>query len=359
MRGGYLRALLFTAVCLPNSALALDWDSISLNGYTSFEFESQLTDDGNGDPNHSFDADLIDLVFNFQITDRTRAAVDMTWEHGAASEDGRGNVALEYAFVEYTVSDLFRLQVGKMFIPFGVFNEVHTAKPAFLSVKEAAATNKPSRLVDGARRFFPRWGVGINIRGDAPIGDSSFDYDLMITNGEQEETNPYEEDNNAAKSVTGRMRFYLADVVRLGVSFNYDKPEFDGIERQTAVGLEVNIRAGRAELLLEGAYGEFGFIKAELEPGAEDKQRQLGGLAQLSYGLDTGTTPYMQFQTVDPDIDVDDDEGFAIVTGVNQTFDALMFKLEHNYVVGNDKSSLAEFSGSRYHEIKAAVVLGF
>ncbi|MEZ4468166.1 MAG: hypothetical protein R3F60_29670 [bacterium] len=348
---------LLACLAMPTGAFALDWDAITLNGYTSFEFETQLTDDGNGDPNHSFDADLFDLVFNFQVSPRARAAADVTWEHGSASEDGRGNVALEYGLVEYSFSDLVRLQAGKLFVPFGVFNEIHTAKPVFLTVKEAAATNKPSRIVDNARRFFPRWAVGLNLRGDAPIGDSSFDYDLMISNGEQEETNPFEEDNNEGKSVTGRMRFYLADRARMGLSFHYDAPKFDGVERSTAVGAEANIRIGDAEILLELVYGEFKLTQAS--PDDPDKQRQLGTVAQLSYLLPTGTTPYFQFQTIDPDVDADGDDGVLLVTGVNQEVDAFILKLEHNYATGGDKSSLAAFADSRFHEIKAAVVLGF
>ena len=101
----------------------------------------------------------------------------MTWEHGAATEDDRGNVALEYGFVEYAVSDLLKVRFGKMFTPFGIFNEIHTAKPAFLSVKEAAGTNKPERIVEAGYRFFPRWGTGIALRGDGVLGGKDFDYE--------------------------------------------------------------------------------------------------------------------------------------------------------------------------------------
>jgi hypothetical protein len=43
------------------------------------EFEKQLGDDGKGDKNASFDAYLIDLVWNINATDRLRIATDMTW----------------------------------------------------------------------------------------------------------------------------------------------------------------------------------------------------------------------------------------------------------------------------------------
>ena len=132
-----LACLLASALLWPGSvASAQVSDMFHLNGYSSFEFEKQLGDKGKGDPNGSFDADLFDLVFNFTPVPRLRVSSDLTWEHGAASEDGRGNVAVEYAFAEVTAKDWLKLRAGKMFTAFGIYNEIHTAKPAFLTVKE-------------------------------------------------------------------------------------------------------------------------------------------------------------------------------------------------------------------------------
>ena len=161
-------------------------DRININGYTNFEFEKQFQDQGFGDPNGSFDSDQLDLVFNIHATDRVRAAADFSWEHGTATEEGRGNQALEYGFVEYTVKDWLKVRAGKMLTPFGIYNEFHTAKPAFLSVKEAPALNKAERAVKGAIRMYPRWGSGIALHGDVPVGgDNDLTYDLLVANGAQ------------------------------------------------------------------------------------------------------------------------------------------------------------------------------
>jgi len=47
-------------------------DKIQINGYSSFEFEKLLGDEGQGDPNGSFDADLFDLVLNIQATEKLK-----------------------------------------------------------------------------------------------------------------------------------------------------------------------------------------------------------------------------------------------------------------------------------------------
>ncbi len=54
---------LVAGVCLALSApaaYAIDLNALTINGYTSFEYELQIEpdDDGDGDPNGSFDADL-------------------------------------------------------------------------------------------------------------------------------------------------------------------------------------------------------------------------------------------------------------------------------------------------------------
>jgi hypothetical protein len=102
-------SLLIVFFGLSGTASAIDSDNLTVNGYSSFEIERAMTDEGEGDPYNSFDADLLDLVFNLQVSNKVRVAADVTWEHGAASEDGRGNVAVEYGFSEYTVSDVILL----------------------------------------------------------------------------------------------------------------------------------------------------------------------------------------------------------------------------------------------------------
>ena len=52
MRGGLdmKRVIAFAAVCLiaATPALSIDWERLSINGYTSFEFEKQLESEGEG-----------------------------------------------------------------------------------------------------------------------------------------------------------------------------------------------------------------------------------------------------------------------------------------------------------------------
>jgi hypothetical protein len=347
-------AIVFLLSTLP--AGAIDWERLSINGYTSFEYEKQLDSEGEGagDPNGSFDADAIDLVLNFQVSDKIRAATDITWEHGAATEDDRGNVAIEYAFVEYTFSDVFKVRAGKFLTPFGVFNQIHTAKPAFLSVKEAASTNSPGRIVEDAARFFPRWGSGIAFQGDGLLGDMEFDYDFLLANGEQDNTNPFEEDDNKSKSVTARFRLEPTESLQVGASYYYDKfSEGSQLDSIRSTGLELDWGVSRLRVLAE-------IVSGSQKLAAGGTRKQLGWFIQPSYHFDNGVTPYLRYDWIDPDTDQADDDGRDIIVGVNWEMSRwFMIKVENNWFKGGESSSLAQYPGRGYSEIKAALVLGF
>lgn len=353
-----MRLKLVTAlivICLSWVELSFAQSDITINGYTSFEFEKQIEDEGNGDgdPNGSFDADLFDLVFNLQVDDKVRVSADITWEHGAATEDDFGNVALEYGFVEYAFSDLFKVRAGKMFTPFGIFNEIHTAKPAFLSVKEPASTNKTERITEAGFRFFPRWAVGVALRGDGIIGGRDFSYDVLLANGDQEATNPFEEDNNSSKSVTARFRLEPSELFHLGNSFYYDKQDSGGTERLVSDGIELRFQSEAWRLLAEFVVGW-----RRLEEGG--RVTQFGWFLQPSYHFENGMTPYFRLERVDPNLDSDQDHGYDVIAGLNyEITPGFMLKAENNYYKGAADSSLAEFPGASYNELKAAIVLGF
>lgn len=324
-------------------------DRISIYGYSSFEFEKQIEKEGFGDKNGSFDADLFDLVFNIQVNNKLRATADVTWEHGSASEDDRGNVALEYGFAEYAFSNSLKLRAGKMFTPFGIFNEIHTAKPAYLSVKEAGSTNKPKNVIDGSPRFYPRWGVGLALQGDTTLNGKHLDYNFMISNGEQTTTNPFEEDDNRSKAIALRTRYDIQNNLQIGYSLYYDNGEAIDIMSH---GVQFEYWTGNWRLLGEGVWGQ-------RNPSPGSKFDHYGWFLQPSYHFNNGLTPYFRFEHYEPDTDISGNHGFDAVLGLNYEYNGVIFKLENNYYFGQDDSTLGTLPGNGYNEIKGAIVVGF
>ncbi|MBK5256853.1 MAG: hypothetical protein JJE39_12530 [Vicinamibacteria bacterium] len=240
-----------------------------------------------------------------------------------------------------------------MFTPFGVFNEIHTAKPAFLTVKEAASLNKNDRIVDGGFLFYPRWGAGIAAHGDGVIGGRDLTYDILVANGDQQDANPFEEDENTSKSLTARLRMDVSEGVRLGYSFYRDRLSSPSYTLLQSHGLEAEFVRSKFRVLAEVAFGSLGLAGG----GA---QKQIGWYVQPSVHLNKGWTPYLRLDFVNPNRRLSDVGGRDFIVGVNLELSKnFQLKVENNSFKGGSKSSLAQFPGRGYHEIKAAVVLGF
>jgi hypothetical protein len=363
--------LLFFGVSIAY-ALEFDEKTITIDGYLSFEYEQQWEskDHGPGDAKGSFDADLFDLVLGVAVTEKTRVAADVSWEHGTATEDGRGNSALEYGFVEHTVTDLLRFRFGKQFVPFGYFNEIHTAKPATLSVKEAASTNKPERIVAAATRFYPRWAVGVGLQGDGNIpatawlfAGKKFDYNILYSNGEQEDTNPFENDDNKSKALTGRFRLNVRDNLMIGYSIYFDKSTASSFEELESHGLTFDYYYDDSLRFLAE------FVRSVTKQRSHlNSIRQNGWFLQTSYRLPVayvpfnldGLTPYLRYGYIDPNTNRHTDEGYSVIIGFNAELDkSLILKVENNYIHGQRESSLGIYPGHDYNEFKIGIVVGF
>jgi len=341
-------------------AMAIDPDDLTINGYFSFEYEKRVSGDDIGDPYGSFDLDLIDLVFNFRATDNFRVATDLTWEHGTATEDGRGNVAIEYAFAEYQFSDAVKFRAGKMFAHFGINNEIHTAKPATLSVKVPRGTARISKM--GAELdLFPRWVTGIAATGDLVLADRDFNYMVQMANGEYEDddgTNPHEEDINTNKALFARARYQVNDEVRIGVSIFDDKAYF------ADYGQELNTTSYGVEVLAEWLNG-FG-VQAEYAAGSFEGEQDstavdygsAGYHVQAHYRMNEMFTPYFRYEWADPDDTIDDDEANIIILGVNIAVNPRFFlKVELDHFSGDPNNS--DFPDQDGVELKASVSVGF
>ena len=338
-------------------------DKVSINGYSSFEYEYQVSEDtiggGKGDPNGSFDADLFDIVINVAPTDKLRVSADVTWEHGAASEEGFGNVAVEYAFPEYAVSDALKFRAGKMFVPFGIYNEIHTAKPAFLAVKEPLSTNKPEKF-GGDQRFYPRWSAGISALGNLTLGQKmNLDYHIHLGNGYQEETTPYEEDNNTQKALAARVRLQPVKNLKVGVSYYSDALNaYDTVGALTAHRTLLMSLGGHVEYQIKGLGFEFEFVTGSTTVYDQDPSTKNGLEGMVYYTINERYTPFFRYESLDPNVDISDDEASLVSLGLNTRIDeGYFFKIQYNITSSGDAN--ARFNGVGYQEIQAAIVLGF
>lgn len=384
------------------SVLSLAWagavqagpmDTISIDGYFSLEYEHNVAGDKTnrtgkkmGDPNGSFDTDGLDLVINAQPDPRVRLSTDVTFEHGAATEEGLGNVAVEYAFGEYTVADWLRVRAGKMFTHFGIYNDYHTAKPAFLSVKEPYAVGKTDK-VGNDLRFYPRWGSGIGFLGDFRLSGMDAEYALQITNGDVytfddakgglQDVNPYEDDGSESKALNGRFRISPGDDLRLGVSFYIDEASafgsycaavlapdcpavtapMTGTYAVESFGVEAEWRAPWKSLVqAEYVQGNTQFVD-DAAAGDFDIDR-VGWYLMWSRPVSDRVTGYLRYESFEPDDVKADDEMSIGVAGVNWNVAKGMY-LKFEFDQYNSANANSKLKGGEYTELKAAFAVGF
>ncbi len=332
-------------------------DKIKINGYGSLEFEKQLGDTGKGDENGSFDSDGFDLVFNFLPSDRVRIAADLTWEHGAATEAGRGNVAVEYAFAEIFVSDWLKLRGGKMFVPFGLYNEIHTAKPLFLSVKEPFATDKTDKL-GSPIRFFPRWGAGLSALGGGRLLGRELDYVVQLSNGESAFVNPYEEDDNGVKAVAARVRYHLVETLTLGVSYYHDRftePDAEGEPGSGRATLESFGVAATWDGKPAGA--EAAYVWGSVDPSQASSLPRAGFEAMAWANLGR-VRPYVRYEWHDPNQDGASDSASMLIGGLNVRIEGSLFLKAELDRVASDPGN-PKLKGVDFTEFKASLAYGF
>jgi hypothetical protein len=341
-------------------------DKFQINGYGSLEFEKQVTDTskGKGDKNGSFDADAFVLVLNFTPSNRFRVSSNLSWEHGPALEDLRGNVALEYAFAEFYAWDALKIRAGKQLIPFGIYNEIHTAKPLFLSVKEPFSTNKIDKL-GSSQRYYPRWGAGIEFLGTGQLGGRDWDYVVLFTNGDQkvkamtaEFPNPFELDDNGGKAITARVRFHPVKSITVGASVYGDSlEEFDakGIHTDKTTSL---VSYG-AQATWDGSHGgvELEYIKGHTETsdGIRDVR---SGISAMAWGNLGRVRPYLRYEGHDPDLNLPDNDATTVLGGLNVKIEhGLFIKTEIDRVTAGTKNT--RFKGQAYTEFKGSISYGF
>ena len=383
-----MKKLLLTFLSGSIFLLHADWtDKITINGYFNVEFEDQIA----GEPNYrvdeyaSFDSDMLDIVLNIQATDNLRVAVDFSWEHGSQSEVFKGNVGYEYAFAEYTFTDSLKVRAGKMFTPFGIYNEIHTAKPSIMIIKEPNSTNKMYFVSDDTYEqtmFYPRWGTGLALLGDSNIANIPFDYVIQVTNGDLSygvDANEYDKDDNNKKAITARVRADLTNNLQVGASFYYDTMTryekqyktkvvedtkgntVDYVEKiYTPIStMEVNTQGAQMIWHISDDFRlEAEYITGTLDVKDITSFRRSGFSILPSYYIMENVNLYFLYTQADPNHDKPSDGVTNYIPGVNIEIDNNVFvKVDLLNITSGKNNTI--YGGEDYSELRAALSIGF
>lgn len=326
-------------------------EHLRINGYGSVEYEYNFSDRGRGDQFGSFDADGFDLVLNFTPADRFRIAADLNWEHGTTIEEGYGNIGYEYVFAEYAVADYLKIRAGKQFISFGIYNEIHTAKPVMLAVKEPSSTVRTDR-VGSPVLFYPRWGTGLSFVGNYHVGSLPIDYIVQLTNGDHPYDNPHEKDYDKTKALNGRLRVaaYQSGLVDVNAGASYYFDDGDSLSL-SSWGVQLEAQAGPFS-------AEFEYMAGSYTPYGAVAITRNGYYLQAGYLFADHYTPYARWEAHDPNTSKSEDLANTLVLGINaRVNDYLFLKVEVDRFLSETKNS--RLKGVNYTELKSSISFGF
>ncbi len=216
--GGLLLAL-FLGQELFGQAFKPSKTQFMIRGYGHSGLNYEQIDDNDADL--SFVGATFAPIFLFKHSDRLLFEAELEFE----LEDGEVKVGFEYADFNYVLNKYITVRAGKFLLPFGTF--VERLHPAWI--------NRLSTLPLGFGHdgIAPGSGIGVELRGAAPIGSGKINYSLYMVNGPVLVTSAMDpeeagmlrfenfEDNNGNKAVGGRLGILPLSnsSVELGVSF--------------------------------------------------------------------------------------------------------------------------------------------
>ncbi len=244
-----------------------------LGGYMDFQFRA--ADKGNTDGNGFAQQRFIPFIYS-DVSDRVKLAAEIEFEHGGVSDENTGEVKLEFATVDFLITDWLNFRGGFILSPLGKFNLVHDSPLQDL-------TDRP--LVD--RLIIPTTltDTGMGFFGSLyPSELSKLDYEIYVTNGVfhgldangtphfsatdglKESKGGFEFDNPGSKhgnlnpGVVGRVGFSPFIGLEFGGSVHTSRYDEKNNNQLTIPAFDLAYQKGPFELVGEGAYA---FIKTD------------------------------------------------------------------------------------------------
>ena len=274
---------------------AFGQEFIGPHGYLTFEAE--ISDKDSTSRNGTFDLHHFNLLANYLISGNAQVFGEIEWEHGADLENkNSGFVRIERAWFEYEFSKKFSIRIGKFLTPYGIFNIVHDAAPAWdFSILPQSIYGEHKNALNTEQKFYSKFSIGIMLHGHLDVLGADLTYKTFISNGRGER--PFEQDDNKDKAYGLRLITNLEEAgIKLGYSFYTEKNGLVRDSRQFSHTFDFRGEYGRWRLISE-------FARSFLEsPGeAFPDQWYSGGYAELGFQLFRNTMLIARYDLLSPD----------------------------------------------------------
>lgn len=290
--------MIIAAVCLIAGG-AFGQELIGPHGYLTLEAEISNMDSVG--ERGTFDLHHFNLFGDYLLSDKARVFGEIEFEHGGhdgntdPAEEEAGNIRIERAWFEYAFSQKLRLQFGKMLTPYGIYNEIHDAAPAYdTSILPESIYGVHRNPLGQLQRYYAKFSLGVQALGKLELGGASLQYQLMLANGRGRQ--PYAQDDNKNKALGARLLAELPALrLKAGYSFYSEKNGRAQHTRQSSHAGDLRFEWRRWRVSSE-------FAHSVLSSGNARTRNQVanGGYGELAYQLFNRQTILIRYDVLDP-----------------------------------------------------------
>lgn len=304
------------------------------HGYLTFEAE--ISDRDSVGRRGTFDLHHFNLFGNYLLNAKARVFGEIEFEHGADTEhntngtEHAGLIRIERAWFEYAFSRKFKVRVGKFLTPYGIYNEIHDAAPAYdTSRLPASVYDEHINSYGQTQRFYAKFATGIQVLGSLDVLSSTLKYQFLLSNGRGDA--PFERDDNANKAIGIRL---LADHpssgLKFGVSLYTERNGFVRDDRQTSLAADMRMERRNFRLSAEFAHS---ILDRPANSLASGNQVANAGYLEFSYYLFKIQTLLVRYDLFDPQRAVSDDGERDLTFGTSiKIFNQALLKVETHFI---------------------------
>lgn len=291
-----------------------------VGGYIDLEFKA-------GENGSTFDQHRFVPFIYAEVSDRVHVASEIEFEHGGFVSGGEktdGEIKIEFATVDFTVSEALNLRGGVILSPLGRLNVHHDAPMLDLTERPLVSRSViPTTLSESGLGLFgmlyPTETLAVSYEAylvngfSASAVDGDGVLDLRSGRGSQKA------DNNNGRAFVGRLGVSPRLGTEFGVSVHTGDYDADGEQRLTIAALDAMVAGGPFEVLGEAALATAGVAGAEDAEAAgfylEGRVHFLSGAIEgLPLSVFTGV---IRVDQVDLDRNVDGSDRQRLTLGVN------------------------------------------
>lgn len=298
MKTGRKSFLIFAAICAAAEGVS-GQELIGPHGYLTFD--AKINNKDSAGKHGTFDLHHFNLFGDYLLNDKARVFGEIEFEHGGDSgssdtvEMEAGDIRVERAWFEYAFSQKLKLQLGKLLTPYGIYNEIHDAAPAYdTSILPVSIYGLHRDLFGQRQRFYAKFSLGVQALGKLDLGTASLQYQLVLANGRGRQ--PYAQDDNSNKAIATRLLAELPALhLKAGYSFYTERNGLAQHTRQSSYAGDLRFEWWRWRL-----NGEFAHSVLSSGNFRTPDQVANGGYGELAYQLFDRQTILLRYDLLDP-----------------------------------------------------------